>query len=147
MATSPFEYVVGADRLSLSCNPELGNFSLLIEVKSVETSPGVLKNFYEDKSVVTSVRFANATLVWDDNYKQRQKACDDALEGVNRKHIPQRRARVPKPDDPFRLRGVEALINQLADASFDFGLGVATAAVEAVTRVANVVKGEVSKRR
>ena len=141
------EYVVGADRLSLSCNPELGNFSLLIEVKSVEASPGVLKTLYEDKSVVTSVRFANATLVWDDNYKQRQKACDDALKGVNKKHIPQRRARVPKPDDPFRLRGVEALINQLADASFDFGLGVATAAVEAVTTVVNVVKEEVSKRR
>lgn len=138
----PIEYTVGADRLSMSCAPKIGNFSLLIEVKSVETSPEVLKNFYEDKSVVTSVRFDNVALEWDDNYKKRQEECEDAIEGVNRKHIPQRKVGVPKPD-PFRVRNIESLINELVEVD----VGITNALVDGVAKVANIVMGQISKRR
>jgi hypothetical protein len=139
----PIKYSVDADRLTMSCDPEIGNFSLVIEVKSVETSPEVMKNFYEDKSVVTSVHFNNVALEWDDNYKKRQKECKDALEAVNKKHIPQRKVRVPRPEDPFQVRNIEALISEIYDVS----LGVSKAVVDEVVRVANIVKGQISKRR
>jgi hypothetical protein len=139
----PIEYDIGPDRLTLSCDPQIGNFSLVIEVKSVETSPEVMKNFYEDRSVVTSVNFDNVALEWDDNYKQRQKECEDAVEGVNRKHIPQRKFGVPKPDDPFGVRNFEAVINELGEVS----LGLANAVVDEVAKVANTIKGQISKRR
>jgi hypothetical protein len=141
------EYTIAPDRLTLSCNPEIGNFSLVIEVKSVESSPEVMKNFYEDKSSGTSVRFNNVELEWDDNYNKRQKECEDALEAVNKKHIPQRKVRVPRPDDPFGVLNIEALINELGNVSVDFGLGVANAVVDEVARVASIIKGEISKRR
>jgi len=146
-ALVPLEYTVGADRLTLSCSPEIGNFSLLVEVRSVESSPGVLKNVYEDRTVVTSVRFGNVRLVWDDNYTRAQKACEDALDAVNRKHIPVRRAGIPKPEDPFRGRPIESLINELANAGADFGLGVARAVVDEVTRVGNIVREQLSRRQ
>jgi hypothetical protein len=128
----PIEYAVGADRLSMSCNPEIGNFSLLIEVKSVETSPGVMKNFYEDRTMITSVRFDNVALEWDDNYKQRQKECEDAIDAVNRKHIPQRKVGVPKPEDPFHLRNIDAAIKDIVDE---------------VSNVVNTIKEQISRRQ
>jgi hypothetical protein len=139
----PIEYTVGGDRLSISCNPELGNFSLLIEVKSVETSTEVMKNFYEDKSVVTSVHFDNIKLEWDDNYKNRQKECEDALEAVNKKHIPLRKVRVPKPEDPFQVLNIEALIEEVIDLNLD----IANAVVDEIARLANIAKEQIAKRR
>ncbi len=147
MTLVPIEYTVGGDRLSVGCNPELGNVSLLIEVKVVETSPGVMKNYYQDRVVVTSIRFNNVTLEWDDNYRQRLKECASVLEGVNRKRIPERRVKAPTPDDRFRVRSLEALVNELADVSFNFGMDVATAVVDEVATVANIVKEQISKRR
>jgi hypothetical protein len=65
---------------------------------------------------------------------------------VNKKHIPQRKAGVPRPDDPFRVRNIEALINEIANVSVDVGLGIANAVVDEVARVANLVKTNISKR-
>ncbi|MEP6494667.1 MAG: hypothetical protein ABJF01_18420 [bacterium] len=137
------EYTVGADRLEIQTRPEAGNLSLFVEVKSVESSPGVLKNLYEDKTQVTSVRFDNIEVVWDDNYKRAQKACEDALERVNEKHIPLRRATRPTPEDPLRVRELENVIDEVAN----IGLGVLQAAVTEVTRIGTIVKGQLSKRQ
>lgn len=138
----PIEYTVGPARLSIGSKPDIGNFSLLIEVESGESSPGVLKNFYPDKSQVTSVRFDNVKLIWDENYTKAQKACADAVERVNEKHIPLRKVGVPKPEDPFRGRPLDFVVRDLADT----GLRVANAVIDEVARVGNIVIGQISKR-
>lgn len=150
IATKPvtIAYTIGGDRLTIGCNPDVGNFSLFVEVKSVETSPSVLKNVYEDKTIVTSVGFKNVKLEWDANYKNALKACEDALERVNEKHIPPRTTTRPTPEDPFlRVQQVETLINEFASVSIDIGLGVANAVVGAMAQLGNIVKGQFSKRQ
>ena len=139
----PIEYTVGPDRLVLGSKPEVGNFSLLIEVKSVESSPEVLKNFYQDKSQVTSVRFDNVKLVWDDNYKRAQEACEDALDRVNEKHIPVRRVRRPTPEDPFRVRQFESVIDEIAQS----GIRVATGITNEVVRGVGAIVAQLTARR
>lgn len=142
-ATVQIEYSVGPDRLSLGCNPEVGNFSLLVEVKSAESSPAVLKNLYEDKTQVTSVRFNNVKLIWDERFNAAKKACADALDKVNDKHIPVRKVGTPTPGDPYRGRSIDALVREFVDA----GVRVVDIAAREAVNVGNILIREITRGR
>jgi hypothetical protein len=108
-------YTVGPDRLTIGCEPEVGNFSLVLEVRVVESSPGVLKNYYEDRTSVTQLRFANMELKWDGAYEAAQKECERMIVAVNRKVIPPRAFGPPKPDDRFDAVSVlESVVTEVA---------------------------------
>ncbi|MEP7345013.1 MAG: hypothetical protein ABI877_07095, partial [Gemmatimonadaceae bacterium] len=144
IAPVAMNYTVGPDRLTIGCRPEVGNFSVLVEVKSVETSKEVLKNFYEDRTSVTRLRFDNVKLVWDDNYKQHVKECQDALDGVNAKHIPQRKVGVPHPEDPFGIVGnLRGLVDEFAHVSAT----VTNAVIDEVGRIVTIAKQVLGGRR
>ncbi len=136
-------YTVGADRLEFSCDPVAGNFSLLVGVRVAETSPGVLKNVYEDRTLETSLNIRGVSLVWDDNYKRRQKECRDALWAVNMKRIPRRKLGVPVPDDRFGPRVIEEILRDILDVS----TSVADAVVDGVAKVGIIIVGGINQRR
>jgi hypothetical protein len=145
--TVTFAYTLADNILTLTCQPyeghfvPTGNLNVLVEVKAAETSPGVLKNFYEDRSVVTALRFHNMVVEWDDNYKKRIADCEAAIDAVNRKRIPIPKL-VPEPEpDPFDLR-LRDVLNGLIQTN----PAAANAVIEELSRLANVQKIDVLKR-
>jgi hypothetical protein len=136
-------YTIAKDRLSLSSNPELGNFSLVVEVKSSETSPEVLKNLYEDRSMVTSIKFDNVALRWDENYQNKQKACQDAIDAVNKKRTPRRKLGIPDPGDPFRERFFRVFIYQAVAVTLETIASVG----DALAETARIISRQNTNRR
>jgi hypothetical protein len=136
-------YTPGANSLTFTCDPHVGNFSLVVEISVAETSPGVIKNFYEDRTIVTSVNFHNVELEWGGSYKQKQKECKAAIDAVNKKRIPQRLAGPVGPEpDPFKWPGIREVINELAEKNPI----VANALINEVSNMVNVKKIEIIKR-
>ncbi|MEP7002174.1 MAG: hypothetical protein ABI969_16925 [bacterium] len=137
-------YTVDPDRLTIDCQRGVGNFSVFVEVKVVESSQEVLKNYYEDRTSVFRLRFDSVKLTWDDNYKQKLKQCKDMLDGVNAKHIPQAKVGVPHPEDPFGIVGnLRTLVNEFAHVSFT----VTNAVIDEVGRIATIAKQVLNNRR
>jgi hypothetical protein len=138
----PIYYVAGANSLSFTCDPREGNFSVLVEVRAVETSPSVLKNIYEDRVITTSVNFQNVELEWNADYLQKIQKCEAAIDGVNRKRIPQRQF-IPKPEpEPFNWPGWQEVISDLADKN----PVLANSLINEISRIAKIEKIEIIKR-
>ncbi|MEO8621889.1 MAG: hypothetical protein ABI625_12540, partial [bacterium] len=137
-------YTVEPDRLTINCQRGVGNFSVFVEVTVVESSQEVMKNYYEDRTSVFRLRFDTVKLVWDDNYKQHVKQCQDMLAGVNEKHIPQAKVGVPQPEDPFGIVGnLRGLVDEFAHVSST----VTNAVIVEVGRIATIAKQVLTNRR
>ena len=116
---------------------------MLVEITAAETSPAVLKNVYEDRSIVTSVVFNNMQVEWDGAYKAKQKECKDAIDAVNKKRIPQRQVGPIGPEpDPFEWPHVRQLIQVLADKN----PLLANSLIHEISNITEVKKIEVIKR-
>jgi len=120
----------------------LGKFSLLLEVTVNESSPGVLKNVYPERSVTTRLPYHTAEIEWDESYRQQLKHCEQVIDEVNRKRIPVPIPHRPsgRPDDdlPNILDVVASLI--------EVNPILANALIEQVGRTANIPTLEVIKR-
>jgi hypothetical protein len=83
-------------------------------------------------------------LAWDDNYTQHVKQCQDMLDRVNDKHIPQRKVGVPHPEDPF---GIVGNLRGLVDEFAHVGAAVTNAVIDEVGRIATIAKQVLTNRR
>jgi hypothetical protein len=141
--TIQINYTTGANSIALSYDPRLGNLSLLVEITVVETSPGVIKNYYEDRTLVTSIYFKNVELEWDKAYKQKQKECKAAMDAVDKKRIPQTDVGPIGPEpDPFKWPGIKEVVTALAEKN----PALANQLINEVSNMVKVKKIEIIKR-
>lgn len=104
-----FGYALNGNELRIWCEPTrnpfgmqvpVGNFSLSVELVIGESDPGVIKNYYPDSSIVTSLRFTTVALEWDGKYRRAEERCRKMLLDVLRKRIPIPDL-IPIPDPPW----------------------------------------------
>lgn len=68
-------YQVKSGRLELTVDGAFADINLSIEVTVGETSPSVMKNYYPDRTLWTTVRADNLTIEWDDAYQAAAEEC------------------------------------------------------------------------
>lgn len=144
-----FQYTAAGNTLVLTCEPLMvmtlsGNFNIAVELKVAEHSPGVLKNIYEDRTLVTSLRFNTVAIEWDQNYQQKLAKCKAAIVAVNKKRIPVAVDPRPKPEpDPFViLPELEQVIRGLIETN----PAAANAVIDQVSRMTNLRKVDILRR-
>lgn len=141
----PFQYRADKNSLSLTCDPQIGNFDIRLGIQASETSPEVIKNFYEDQSTMTILSFDNISLEWDSDYMDRVHQCYEAIKSIGRRTIP---IPVPTPPSPEPgpdwqiLPSIEAVIRNLVNTN----PAVANTVIDEVSRMANINKIDVIKR-
>ena len=112
----------------------LGKFTLTIGVTANETSPGVLKNLYPERSVTTTVRFDTVKMEWDQGYGEKLDHCEHIIDEVDRKRIPVPVPQLPggRPDD-----GLPNVLDVLGSI-IDRNPSAANVLIEEISRSANV---------
>ena len=76
-------YKVDRGRLELSVASPFADIVLGIEVVVAETSPSVMKNFYPDRTLWTSVHADNLSIEWDAEFQAASNDCWNRLRGVS----------------------------------------------------------------
>ncbi len=111
-------YQVKSGRLELSVLSAFADITLGIEVTVGETSPSVMKNFYPDRTLWTSVRADNLGIEWDGAYQAAAGACWKRLRSFSNQ-IPKFVVPHRGPGDPdppyFEQIGIRELIRVLAE--------------------------------
>jgi hypothetical protein len=135
------DYAMTKRTLASNCNPSVGSFFLTVEATAVETSDEVMKNFYEHRTAVTTVRFNNAAIEWDSNYRRSISECEAAVEAVKRKHIPTWTPPGPEPE-PFEFPAVEEVIRTLIERN----PSAANVVIDEIGKMSNINKVEILKK-
>ncbi len=112
----------------------LGKFTLTIGVTANETSPGVLKNLYPERSVTTTVRFDTVKMEWDQAYSDKLDYCEHIIDEVDRKRVPVPLPQLPggRPDD-----GLPNILDVLGSI-VDRNPAAANVLIEEISRSANI---------
>jgi hypothetical protein len=91
------------------------NISLALRVVVGESSPGVMKNYYPERSLTSTVRAENLAVEWDADYESDLRACRKSLLKTKAKTF-EPRDLVPDPRPPWLEQiGVRELILDLAE--------------------------------
>jgi hypothetical protein len=141
------EYEMQDNILQLKCNPEVGNFSVMLSVTVVETSPEVMKNYYENKKIATRLNFDNVEFLGgDEEFEKKQERCSAEIERIKELNDRSKEApidRIPKPDPaPFNLPKTEELIRVLIDRN----PAIANIVIEQISEIANISKINILRR-
>ena len=107
---------VESGKLELYVQDALADISIAVRVVVNESSPGVMKNYYPDRSISTTVRSENLAIEWDGKYQADHKACWKTFSDVNTRFQEQERVgpRDPRPRLGDQI-GVRELIRNLAE--------------------------------
>jgi hypothetical protein len=111
-------YQVKSGRLELNVLSAFADITLGIEVTVGETSPSVMKNFYPDRTLWTSVRADNLGIEWDGAYQAAAEDCWKRLRSLSNQ-IPKFVVPHGGPGDPdppyFEQIGIREIIRVLAE--------------------------------
>ena len=109
-------FKVEGGRLELYVAGMLADITLSVRVVVNEVSPEVMKNYYPERSISTTVRSENLTIEWDGKYQADHKACWKIFSDVNTRFQEQERVgpRGPRPRLGDEI-GVRELIRNLAE--------------------------------
>jgi hypothetical protein len=105
-------FKVDGGKLEFYVAGALADITLAVRVVVNESSPEVMKNFYPEKSISTTVRAENLAVEWDGKYQADHKACWKTFSDVNTRFQEQERI---GPRDPRRQIEVHELIRNLAE--------------------------------
>jgi hypothetical protein len=95
--TVRLDYRLQANVLQVACEPTqvkdgktqtVGNFNVTLETLVAESDPGVLKNHYPSREMVTNLHFQTVAYKWDAAYERAEERCRKMLVEVLRKRIP-----------------------------------------------------------
>jgi hypothetical protein len=92
-------YQVKSGRLELTVDGAFADINLGIEVTVGETSPSVMKNYYPDRTLWTTVRADNLSIEWDNAYQAAAEECWKRLKKFSNQ-IPKFRVPHGGPGDP-----------------------------------------------
>ena len=111
-------YEIKSGRLELTVDGAFADINLAIEVTVGETSPSVMKNYYPERTLWTSVRADNLGIEWDDAFQAAAEECWKRLKKLSNQ-IPKfdvpRHGGPGDPDPPyFEEIGVREIIRVLA---------------------------------
>jgi hypothetical protein len=109
-------YKLKSGRLELSVLSPFADIVLGVEITVGEASPSVMKNYYPDRTLWTSVRADNLGIEWDNQYQAAAKECWKRLRAFNdrfqERDIPHH---IGDPDPPyFEGIGIREVIRVLA---------------------------------
>jgi hypothetical protein len=135
-------FTVDGGKLEFNTAGAFADISLTVRVVVSESSSEVLKNYYPDRTLFTTVRAENLALEWDSQFQADFKACWKTISDVNtrfkEKIGPRDPGRDPRPPWDDRI-GVRELIRDLARRDLKSAYAVAAE----VARRAGVPTGEV----
>jgi hypothetical protein len=111
-------YRLKKGRLELSVLSAFADIVLSIEIVVGETSPSVMKNYYPDRNLWTSVRADNIGIEWDAEYQAASQACWKRLRAFSNRFqemvVPHRGPGDPDPPY-FEQIGIREIIRVLAE--------------------------------
>ena len=118
MHTVHCTYQIKGGRLELHVAGAFADIVLGVELTVGETSPSVMKNYYPNRTLFTSVRADNLGIVWDDAYQAAAAECWKRLKKYSNQ-IPELVVPHRPPGDPdppfFDQIRVRELIRILAE--------------------------------
>ncbi|MDH6244424.1 hypothetical protein [Mycobacterium sp. OTB74] len=137
------QYQINGGRLELAfAANEFADINIGVRVVVGESSPEVMKNFYPERSIFTTIRVDNLEIEWDDRYQEAQLRCWKKFLDIERQFskslppippIPP----IPEPDPRLDDRTI-ALLQWLIQSN----PVAATAAIDAVAQVANISRAQ-----
>lgn len=122
-------FKINGGKLEFNTAGAFADITLTVRVVVSESSPEVLKNYYPNRSLFTTVRVKNLAVEWDAEYRADSKACWEVLSDTNTRFQPKIGPRDPKrnPRPPWRDQiGVRELIRDLAERDHRSAYAVAT---------------------
>jgi hypothetical protein len=111
-------FKIDGGKLEFNTAGAFADITLTVRVVVSESSPEVMKNYYPDRSLFTTVRAENLSVEWDSEYRAASEACWKTFIDTNTKFQKKIGPRDPKrdPRPPWGDRiGVRELIRDLAE--------------------------------
>jgi hypothetical protein len=144
-------YQINGGRLELAVRSPFADIGLGIDLTVGESSPSVMKNYYPDRSLFTTIRADNVVIEWDAAYQAASQDCWKRLRAFNDRF---QKSAVPHPGDPeqrFIDRvGISELIRELVErdprAAFAVAATIANRTMVPVEVVLDAVFGGVRLR-
>lgn len=119
-------FKIDRGRLELNTAGAFADITLTLRVVVSESSPDVMKSFYPERSLFTTLRAENLSIEWDTKYQADFRACWKILSDFNTRFQEQIDVRDPRP--PWeRQIGVRELIRDLAERDHRSAYAVAAA--------------------
>lgn len=108
-------FKIDGGKLEFNTAGAFANITLTVRVVVSESSPEVMKNYYPDRSLFTTVRVENLAVEWDSEYGADRQACRKGLLKTKAKTF-EPRDLIPDPRPPWSEQiGVRELIRDLAE--------------------------------
>ena len=119
-------FKIDGGKLELNTAGAFADITLTLRVVVNESSTSVMKNYYPDRSLFTTVRAENLAIEWDPEYQDALTKCWKVFADVNTKYQERSDPRDPRPAW-HRQIGVHEIIRDLAERDPKSAFAVATA--------------------
>jgi hypothetical protein len=133
-----FQYEIIKNSLRLTVNQPFAGIQAALKVVASETSPGVIKNFYPDRTVWTTIYIDNIKVEWDPAYIRNLVKCwQKRLKEKVHQEKPVFTIPVPEPDPRFN-DGVE--VHQLLSHLVKVNPAIASIVIDEFAKLRDVTR-------
>lgn len=142
-------FKINRGRLEFNVSDAFADITIPVRVVVNESSPEVMKNYYPERSIFTTVRIDNLEIVWDEEFRNAATDCLKAMRDANTKLKEQILVKDPKrdPRPPWEQKiTLPDLIRNLAERDQHAAFEVASEVAKAVGMPTDVVLDEVFRR-
>jgi hypothetical protein len=137
-------FKIDGGKLEFNTAGAFADITLTVRVVVSESSPEVMKNYYPDRSLFTTVRAENLSIKWDSGYLEDLAKCWKMFRDIDRKFSKSQPFKIPKPDPgpKFEDLRVNVLLQQLVQKS----PAVANAVIDEVANLTQISRLDVLKK-